>query len=136
MLGLTPGEPGEGLTIANHEPGLPRASDPNTEAGAKGVCRSAPDGLLCVPLLRRSRSPRPSSLVSGTPTPTVLIETPRRVSECSRGTWVPQPVERLTLDFGSGHDLPVRGMESCVGPCAECGACLGLSLSPSLPLPL
>ena len=33
------------------------------------MCRIAPDGLLCVSLLRRSHSPRPSSLVSGTPHP-------------------------------------------------------------------
>ena len=32
-----------------------------------------------------------------------------------RGTWVAQSVERLTLDFGSGHDLTVRGFEPRVG---------------------
>ena len=30
-----------------------------------------------------------------------------------------QSVKHLTLDFGSGHDLTVRGMEPCVGLCAD-----------------
>ena len=29
----------------------------------------------------------------------------------SQGTWVAQSAEHLTLDFGSGHDLTVRGIE-------------------------
>ena len=29
----------------------------------------------------------------------------------SLGTWVAQPAKHLTLDFGSGHDLTVRGFE-------------------------
>ena len=29
--------------------------------------------------------------------------------------WVVQPAERLTLGFGSGHDLTVREFESRVG---------------------
>ena len=35
-----------------------------------------------------------------------------------------QSVKRLTLDFGLGHDLVVRGIEPCVGD-----HCLGFSLS-------
>ena len=30
-----------------------------------------------------------------------------------------QSVGHLTLDFGSGHDLPVRGFEPHVGLCAD-----------------
>ena len=54
-----------------------------------------------------------------------------------------QSVERLTLDFGSGHDLMVLGMEPCVGlhtdipdpawdslyPSPACACSLSLSLS-------
>ena len=35
------------------------------------------------------------------------------------GTWVAQSVKHLTLDFGSGHDLTVRGIEPRVGLCAD-----------------
>ena len=35
------------------------------------------------------------------------------------GAWVAQSVERSTLDFGSGHDLSVGGIESCVEFCAN-----------------
>ena len=41
-------------------------------------------------------------------------------------------------DFGSGHDLPVRGFKPCVGNCAdssEPGACFGFCVFFSLPLP-
>ena len=31
-----------------------------------------------------------------------------------QGTWVAQSAKYLTLDFGSGHDLMVCGIESCV----------------------
>ena len=40
-----------------------------------------------------------------------------------------QSVKCPTLDFGSGHDLTVRGMEPRV---EQCGTCLGFSLSLSL----
>ena len=36
-----------------------------------------------------------------------------------RGAWVVPSVKDLTLDFGSGHDLTVCEMESCVGLCAD-----------------
>ena len=45
-----------------------------------------------------------------------------------RGAWVAQSVECLNLDFSSGHDPRVIGL-SHVGLCAECGVCLGFSLS-------
>ena len=45
------------------------------------------------------------------------------------GAWVAQSVKHLTLGFGLGHDLAVRG----VNPRAGLGAYLGDSLS--LPLP-
>ena len=51
----------------------------------------------------------------------------------SGGAWVAQSVKRLILDFGSGHDLMVRGSKPCVGLCADSGEpALG---SVSLPLP-
>ena len=45
-----------------------------------------------------------------------------------RGTWVAQLVKHVTLDFGSGHDLMVCGIEPSLWLCSECGACLGFSL--------
>ena len=35
------------------------------------------------------------------------------------GAWVAQLFARLTLDFGSDHDLLVRGFEPCVRVCAD-----------------
>ena len=60
-----------------------------------------------------------------------------------QGAWVAQSVERLTLDFGSGHDLTFCEFEPCIGLCTDSvePACdslspsLSLSLSLSLPLP-
>ena len=48
-----------------------------------------------------------------------------------KGTWVVQLVECLTLDFGSGHDLTVRGFEPCVSSALTSRSLLG-----SLSLPL
>ena len=50
-----------------------------------------------------------------------------------RGTWVPQSVERLTLRFGSGHDLTVHGFEPRIGLCPGTAKPAWDSLS--LPLP-
>ena len=36
------------------------------------------------------------------------------IMTASRGTWVAQSVKHLTLDFSSGHDLPVRGFKPCI----------------------
>ena len=49
-----------------------------------------------------------------------------------------QSVKHLTLGFGSGHDLTVRGFESCIRLCAESAepAWDSLSLPLSLLLPL
>ena len=55
-------------------------------------------------------------------------------NKLGRCAWVAQLTERPTLDFGTGHGLVVRGVEPCVGPCAEHGACLRFFLSPSAPL--
>ena len=49
------------------------------------------------------------------------------------GGWVTQLVEHPTLDFGSGHDLTVHGIEPHIGLSAECGACLRFSVSGPLP---
>ena len=56
------------------------------------------------------------------------------LSEISKnqGAWVAQLVKRPALDFSSGHDLAVRGMESRVGLGTERGICMGSSLSLSL----
>ena len=45
------------------------------------------------------------------------------------GIWVAQSAKHPMLDFSSGHDLVVCGFEPRVRFCAECGACLGFSLS-------
>ena len=44
-----------------------------------------------------------------------------------------QLVKRLTLDFGSGHDLTVHGFEPRVGLCADSAEPAWESLSLSLP---
>ena len=49
-----------------------------------------------------------------------------------RGAWVAQSLKRLTLDFGSGHDLTVRGFEAHVGLCTDSTESAWESLSPSL----
>ena len=54
---------------------------------------------------------------------------------CFRGTWAAQSIKRLTLGFGSGHDLAVCEFEPHVGLCAdssEPGACFGFRASLSL----
>ena len=48
----------------------------------------------------------------------------------SRGTWVAQLVEQVTLDFGLGHDLGVLGLSLCQAPCLA-GSLLQDSSSPS-----
>ena len=50
----------------------------------------------------------------------------------SQGTWEAPSVKRLTLDFGSGHDLTVHELESHVGLCADSVEPAWDSLSPSL----
>ena len=47
-----------------------------------------------------------------------------------------QLVERPTLDFGSGHDLVVRGTEPFIGLCPDGVEPAWDSLSPSLSVPL
>ena len=49
-----------------------------------------------------------------------------------------QLVKHLTLEFGSGHDLTVHGIEPFIGLCADCAEpawefSVSLSLCPSLP---
>ena len=53
----------------------------------------------------------------------------------SWGAWVTQSVERLTLDFDSGHDLTVHGIEPRFALHAEHGTCLKDSRFPSAPPP-
>ena len=49
-----------------------------------------------------------------------------------RGAWVAQSVRRLTLDFGSGHDLTVREFGPRVGLCTDSAEPAWNSLSLSL----
>ena len=49
-----------------------------------------------------------------------------------RGAWVAQLVEHLTLDFGSGHELTVRGIEPCIGLHAESAETAWDTISPFL----
>ena len=49
------------------------------------------------------------------------------------GTWVAQSVKSLALDFGSGHDLMVRGFEPHVRLCAGSAESTWDSLSFSAP---
>ena len=53
----------------------------------------------------------------------------------TRGTWVAQSVEHLTLDLGSGHDLTICGIEPHVGLCADSMEPTWDSVSPSLSAP-
>ena len=46
-----------------------------------------------------------------------------------------QSVKYLTLDLGSGHDLPVRETESRIRLCVGSGEPVGESLSPLLSAP-
>ena len=51
------------------------------------------------------------------------------------GAWVAQLVKRLTLDFSSGHDLTVHGVEPCIRLCTDCVEPAWDSLSLFLPGP-
>ena len=51
---------------------------------------------------------------------------------CFRGAWVAQSVKRLTLDFGSDHDLRVMGLSPAWGSALR-ESLLGI-LFPCLPL--
>ena len=52
-----------------------------------------------------------------------------------RGAWVAQPVKRLTLGFGSGHDLTVHEFKPRIGLHADSVEPAWDSLSVSLSLP-
>ena len=52
------------------------------------------------------------------------------------GAWVAPLGKHLTLDFGSGHDLSVLGIEPSVGLCADSAEPAWDSLSPLCPSPL
>ena len=59
----------------------------------------------------------------------------RHKNFCCRNAWVVQLVKRLTLDFGSGHDLTICEFEPHIGFQVTVWSLLGiLSLSPSLSL--
>ena len=51
------------------------------------------------------------------------------------GTWVAQSLKRLTLDFGSGHDLRVREIEPLLGSMLTARRLLGILSLPFAPAP-
>ena len=51
------------------------------------------------------------------------------------GAWVAQSVERLTLDFSSGQDLKVCGIEPRIGLCAGSTEATWDPLSPPFSAP-
>ena len=51
------------------------------------------------------------------------------------GAWVARSVKCPTLDFGSGHDLIVRGFEPHIGLCAVSAEPAWNSISPPLSAP-
>ena len=83
--------------------------------------------------------PAGSKLFGGRECAALITPHLNRARQDAGGTWVAQSVKRLSLDFGSGHDVAARGIEPHVGFCADgMGATwdsLSLSLPPSLPSP-
>ena len=67
-----------------------------------------------------------------------ILRSPAVKNNLSRGAWVVQSVQRLTLDFGSGHDVTVRGIEPHIRLHTDSRepAWDSLSPSPSLSVPL
>ena len=59
-----------------------------------------------------------------------------KIKSLGQGSWVAQLVERLTLDLGSGHDLPVCEFEPHIRLYADSAQPACDSVSPSLSLPL
>ena len=61
----------------------------------------------------------------------------RKSKDLSLGYLVAQSIKHPSLDFGSGHDLTIHGIEPCLGLGADSAesASLSLSLCLSLPLP-
>ena len=48
------------------------------------------------------------------------------------GAWAAQWVKCPALDFGSGHDRPVREFEPCIGLCTDSAEPAWESVTPSL----
>ena len=48
-----------------------------------------------------------------------LKKTKTKTKKNLRGPWLAQSVKCPTLDFGSGHDLRVHGIEPCIKLCAD-----------------
>ena len=63
-----------------------------------------------------------------------ILRSPAVKNNLSRGAWVVQSVQRLTLDFGSGHDVTVRGIEPHIRLHTDSREPAWDSLSPSLTL--
>ena len=60
-----------------------------------------------------------STFVSYSSSQNCHYHVPNCLNQKTGGIWVAQVVEYLTLDFGSGHDLTVCGIEPCVRLCAD-----------------
>ena len=56
----------------------------------------------------------------------------RKSKDLSLGYLVAQSVKHPSLDFGSGHDLTIHGIEPCLGLGADSAESASLSLSVSL----
>ena len=67
----------------------------------------------------------------GVPGPRLAENSPLK----GQGAWVAQSVKRPTLDFSSGHDLTVRGIEPNVGLCVDSVEPAWDSLCPSFSPP-
>ena len=65
---------------------------------------------------------------------TLIWDFNQNVRHQSRGAWVFQSGNHLTLNFSSGHDLMGHGIELHIRLCADSAKPAWDSLSPSLPL--
>ena len=65
-----------------------------------------------------------------------MFELKKKKNKAGWGTWVAGSVKRLTLGFGSGHDLTIGGFEPRVGLHADSSALIAWSLLGILSLPL
>ena len=73
------------------------------------------NGILCGGITRIKCSPPQSNKVGFNGK---IADTDENEMSSS-GAWVAQSVKRLTLDFGSGHDLMVCGFKPSIKLCAD-----------------
>ena len=118
--------------------GVERAAENKAVWGESGKAQGLKDGKTKIGGTWLAQSVSTPLLTSG-----LWVQAPRWLQRSlknkiiflkKRGTWVSQSVKRLTLDFGSGHDLIVCEFEPSIGVSVE-PAWDSLSLPLSLPLP-